>query len=117
MLDVYKLMGIRKRNTTTYHPQTDGLVERFHHTLTDIIAKWAQEQIKKLQASQKLHYDASANEPNIHEGDRVYVYTPIKKSGAAYKFVRPFIGPYQVLKRYDTRVDVRLVSKPFAKPI
>ena len=35
-----------------------------------------QEQIKKSQASQKLHYDASANEPNR---DRVYVYTHQQK--------------------------------------
>ena len=43
MLDVYKLMGIRKSNTTAYHPQTDGLVERFHHTPTDMLAKSAQQ--------------------------------------------------------------------------
>ena len=39
MEDVYKLMGITKTNTTAYHPQTDGLVERFHQTLTDMLAK------------------------------------------------------------------------------
>ena len=39
MLDVYKLMGITKTTTTAYHPQTDGLVERFHQTLTDMLAK------------------------------------------------------------------------------
>ena len=193
MLDAYKLMGIRKSNTTAYHPQTDGLVERFHLTLTDMLAKsvqqggkdwdqrlpyvlfayrssiqsstgeslfyllygrdpylpsddvlnpprdrrivnlndfkaeittrcadaWqlAQDQIKKAQASQKSYYDASATEPNIRKGDRVYVYTPAKKSGTAYKFARPFVGPYRVLKKYETGVDVRLVSKPFAKPI
>ena len=38
-LDVYKIMGIQKTNTTVYHPQTDGLVERFHHTLTDMLTK------------------------------------------------------------------------------
>lgn len=43
MLDVYKLMGIRKSNTTAYHPQTDGLVERFHHTFTDMLAKSVQQ--------------------------------------------------------------------------
>ena len=43
MLDVYKLMGIRKSNTTVYHPQTDGLVERFHCTLTDMLAKSVQQ--------------------------------------------------------------------------
>ena len=43
MLDVYKLLGIHKSNTTAYHPQTDGLVERFHRTLTDMLAKSVQQ--------------------------------------------------------------------------
>lgn len=79
--------------------------------------KLAQEQIKQSQTFQKLHYDASANEPNICEGDRVYIYTLAEKSGAPYKFAHPFIGPYQVLKQYDTGVDIFLASKPFLKPI
>ena len=37
--DVYHLLGIKKLNTTAYHPQTDGLVERFNRTLTDMLAK------------------------------------------------------------------------------
>ena len=32
-------MGIKKVNTTAYHPQIDGLVERFKRTLTDMLAK------------------------------------------------------------------------------
>ena len=32
-------MGIHKVNTTTYHPQTDGLVERFNRTLTEMLAR------------------------------------------------------------------------------
>ena len=39
MADVYELTGIHKLNTTAYHPQTDGLVERFHRTLTNMLAK------------------------------------------------------------------------------
>ena len=39
MQDVYQIMGIHKTNTTAYHPQTDGLVERFNRTLTDMVAK------------------------------------------------------------------------------
>ena len=41
MHEVYRLMGIRKVNTTAYHPQTDGLVERFNRTLTEMLAKTA----------------------------------------------------------------------------
>ena len=33
------MMGIKKINTSAYHPQTDGLVERFNRTLTDMLVK------------------------------------------------------------------------------
>ena len=39
MEEVYSLLGVRKTNTTAYHPQTDGLVERFNRTLTNMLAK------------------------------------------------------------------------------
>ncbi len=32
-------MGMKKVNTTFYHPQTDGLVERFNRTLTSMLAR------------------------------------------------------------------------------
>ena len=37
--EVCRLMGIKKVNTTAYHPQGDGLVERFNRTLLDMLAK------------------------------------------------------------------------------
>ena len=33
------LLGYHKINTTAYHPQTDGLVERYNRTLTSMLAK------------------------------------------------------------------------------
>ena len=39
MLEVCSVMGIKKVNTTAYHPQTDGLIERFNRTLVDMLAK------------------------------------------------------------------------------
>ena len=39
MLEVCELMGTKKLNTIAYHPQTDGLVERFNCTLTEMLAK------------------------------------------------------------------------------
>ena len=39
MLDVCKLLGIKKLNTTAYHPQCDGMVERFNRTLKTMIRK------------------------------------------------------------------------------
>ena len=37
--EVQLLLGYKKVNTTAYHPQTDGLVERFNRTLTAMLAK------------------------------------------------------------------------------
>ena len=39
MNEMYFLMDIHKGSTTAYHPQTDGLVEQFHRTLTSMLAK------------------------------------------------------------------------------
>ena len=41
MRDLCKMMGIRKINTTAYHPQCDGMVERFNRTLKTIFRKHA----------------------------------------------------------------------------
>ena len=37
--EVQLLLGFRKMTTSSYHPQTDGLVERFNRTLTATLAK------------------------------------------------------------------------------
>ena len=39
MRDLCELLGIKKLNTTAYHPECDGLVERFNRTLKTMIRK------------------------------------------------------------------------------
>ena len=39
MLDLCEMLGTKKLNTTAYHPQCDGMVERFNRTLKSIIRK------------------------------------------------------------------------------
>ena len=46
MKDVYKMMGTQKLNTTAYHPQTDGLVERLNQTLAHAITMYAHQNQK-----------------------------------------------------------------------
>ena len=41
MMDVCKLLGIRKLNTTAYHPQCNGMVEKFNRTLKTALRKHA----------------------------------------------------------------------------
>lgn len=38
IIDINKILGTEKVNTSAYHPQTDGLTERFNRTLMDIIS-------------------------------------------------------------------------------
>ena len=41
MVDLCKMLGITKLNTTAYHPQCDGAVERFNRTLKTTLRKHA----------------------------------------------------------------------------
>lgn len=40
---ICQLFGVKKLNTTAYHPQTDGLVERFNHTLVEMLSQYVNE--------------------------------------------------------------------------
>ena len=41
MMDVCQMLGTKKLNTTSYHPQCDGMVERFNRTLKSMLRKHA----------------------------------------------------------------------------
>ena len=42
MMEVYELLGTHKVNTTAYHPQGDGLVERMNRSLLNMLSKSAE---------------------------------------------------------------------------
>ncbi len=44
--ELYGLLGIKSVRTSVYHPQTDGLVERFNRTLKTMIRKFVHEDAK-----------------------------------------------------------------------
>ena len=39
ILSICEILGVKKINTSGYHPQTDGLVEKFNSTLINLISK------------------------------------------------------------------------------
>ena len=39
--EICELTGMKKFNTSPYHTQTDGMIERFNRTLLDMIAKYS----------------------------------------------------------------------------
>ena len=66
----------------------------------------ARSKIKKAQEHQKHQHDKKAKDSKIFPGDRVFVYTPAEKLGKAYKFARPFKGPYRVKTVLDNGVEL-----------
>ena len=193
MQNVCELMDTKKVNTTAYHPQTDGLVERFNRTLIEMLSKkveksgrdwdehlpyvlfayraslqestqespffllygrdpllpselclnapqeqqlwelddyaremteqmteaWklAQESIGRAQKKQKRYYDQRSKKVLYSVGERVFVFMPSAKSTKAYKFARPFYGPYRVIAVHDAGLEVRPVDRPHAPVI
>jgi hypothetical protein len=71
----------------------------------------AKKNVEQAQKGQKKQHDRKARMPTFVEGDRVFVFKPAAKSGKAYKFARPFHGPYRI-KLYDNGADVRPVDRP-----
>ena len=43
LAELYRLLGVKTIQTSPYHPQTDGLVERFNQTLKEMLRKSAAE--------------------------------------------------------------------------
>ena len=41
MLDLCELLGVKKLNTTAYHPQCNGMIKRFNRTLKSLLRKHA----------------------------------------------------------------------------
>ena len=65
MKEVEKLLGFHKVNTSAYHPQTDGLVERFNRTLTAMLAKTVEQGGKDW--DQRLPYVLFAYRASQHQ--------------------------------------------------
>ena len=72
MQDVCHLLGIQKINTTAYHPQTNGMVERFNRTLKTVLRKhvelrgkqWDQHLYAVLHAYRNTPHDTTREKPS-----------------------------------------------------
>ena len=77
----------------------------------------AHQNIEKAQRKQKAQHDKQSSESNLKVGDRVMVHHPNQVKGKAWKFARPYFGPYQVLSLTPTNAEVQLLNCPQDDPI
>ena len=70
---VCRLLGIEKTRTTSYHPQSDGMVERFNRTLENQLAKFVNEHHTDL--DEYIPYILMAYHSAVHESTKC---TPAK---------------------------------------
>ena len=71
----------------------------------------------KAQQRQKKQYDCKVRLPKFKVGDTAFVYMPAVKACKAYKFARPFHGPYCIVELSKTGVVVHPVDQPQVDPI
>ena len=65
----------------------------------------------RTQDKQKRLHDQHAAEPSFQVGERVFLYEPRVKSSKAYKFVRPYGGPYRSVCLYQNGAEIHPVDK------
>jgi len=73
VLDLCSLLGIQKLNTTAYHPQCDGMTERFNRTLKAMLRKraaqfgseWDKYLSGALWAYRNTPHDATGEKPSF----------------------------------------------------
>jgi hypothetical protein len=73
MMDLCQLLGIKKLNTTAYHPQCNGMVERLNRTLKTMLRKhagkfglqWEQYLSGVIWAYRNTPHDATGEKPSF----------------------------------------------------
>ncbi|PIK52328.1 hypothetical protein BSL78_10784 [Apostichopus japonicus] len=87
-------LGVNKTQTTPYHPQSDGLIERFNRTLKD--------QLGKLLLQNNGTWDD-------YLGHVEFAYNTSTHSTTGF-------SPYFVIHGRDARIPATLISSPLSKP-
>ena len=82
-------------------------------------AAWslAKMKVQKAQQQQKQHHDRHAHDPRFKVEDQVFIHMPSEQLVKAYKFARPFKGPYRVVSLFENGMEVLLISKSHSDTI
>ena len=108
-LPVDLLLGRPEDHSVVYE-----YTEKLQETL-EIVHQYARERLQYSSEQMKTYYDLRADDTTYEEGDAVWLYNPRRLPGLTPKFMKPWEGPYVVLKRINDliyRVQLTKRSKP-----
>ena len=88
--EINEYFGILKLNTTPYHPQTDGLVERFNYTLTSMLSSYV---------------NSKQNDWDMHISSCLFAYRNAIHLGTGYT-------PFYLMYLRNTNMPVDLLFQP-----
>ena len=72
----------------------------------------AHQNIKGAQVKQKRQFDKKSKPSPLKVDDRVMVHFPSTVRGKAWKFARPYFGPYRIFSLIPTNAKVQRVNQP-----
>ena len=112
MTEVYRVFGVHKVNTTAYHPQTDGMVERFNHTLVAMLAHYVGSELddwdEYLPAVQ-FAYNTSRHATTGHvPHDVMYTWPALSPAMATLAAPLPGADPSRLLEKSKAHHEATL---------
>lgn len=108
MKDVYSFLGIQKLNTTPYRPSTNGSIERFNRTLTQMLSHYT---VDQHDWDEWLPFMLFAYRTAIHESTRETPFFLVYGRDAHLPFheiIKPSRPNYMVLEDYKAELIARL---------
>ena len=94
-------------STTVFAEELEKRLEQVH--------RFARTNLKMATDRMKERYDSMAEGTPLARGEPVWVYIPQRKKGISPKLMRPWKGPYLVIKRINDLV-YRVQLTPRSKP-
>ena len=108
-LPVDLLMGCPEEHTLVHEYN-----EQLQKTL-EIVHQYARERLQLSSEQMKTYYNFRADDTTFEKGDAVWLYNPRRLPGLTPKLMRPWEGPYVVLKNINDliyRIQLSKRSKP-----
>ena len=116
LLEVCSLLGIRRSQTTSYHPQSNGLIERFHRSLKTSLRAWLAgpdsaefppkvflQRVEKALAgfSSATHHIRPESPKQLPPGLIQCEFVFVREDAVTPPLSQLYRGPYRVLKISD----------------